>query len=267
MKFSNYLIGVLNLATIGLSVPIIGGGIWLATKHDTDCVRFLQWPIIIIGVFLLIVSVAGFVGGCFGISCLLWIYLFVMFLLILSLLCFTVFAFVVTHDGAGHALAGKGFKEYRLGDYSTWLQNKVDNMKNWDRIKSCLSDTQVCNALNEEYPTTDAFSNSQLSPLQSGCCKPPSACGYTFENATLWVNPTNLSADRDCLLWNNQNLCFSCDSCRAGLLQNIKQDWHKAAILNAVILIFLIVVYSIGCCAFRNARREGAFSPYGKGYV
>ncbi|KAJ7522884.1 hypothetical protein O6H91_18G030200 [Diphasiastrum complanatum] len=229
MKFSNYLVGVLNFATIVLSLPVIGGGIWLASKHDTDCVRFLQWPIIIIGTVLLVVSAAGFVGACVGISCLLWIYLFVMFLLISLLLCFTVFVFVVTHAGAGHGLAGKGFKEYTLGDYSTWLQNKVDNAENWNRIKSCLSDAQVCKALNAEYPTTDAFSNSQLSSLESGCCKPPSACGYTFENATLWVNPTNVTADPDCLLWSNDNLCFDCDSCRAGLLQNIKQDWHKVS--------------------------------------
>ncbi|KAJ7522883.1 hypothetical protein O6H91_18G030200 [Diphasiastrum complanatum] len=240
MKFSNYLVGVLNFATIVLSLPVIGGGIWLASKHDTDCVRFLQWPIIIIGTVLLVVSAAGFVGACVGISCLLWIYLFVMFLLISLLLCFTVFVFVVTHAGAGHGLAGKGFKEYTLGDYSTWLQNKVDNAENWNRIKSCLSDAQVCKALNAEYPTTDAFSNSQLSSLESGCCKPPSACGYTFENATLWVNPTNVTADPDCLLWSNDNLCFDCDSCRAGLLQNIKQDWHKKNInLWICILHFL----------------------------
>ncbi|KAJ7295154.1 hypothetical protein O6H91_03G105500 [Diphasiastrum complanatum] len=267
MGFSNYLIGILNFATIVLSVPIIGGGIWLATKHNTDCVRFLQWPVTIIGIFILLVSIAGFVGGCFRVSSLLWIYLFVMFLLIFLLLCFTVFAFVVTNDGAGHALAGKGFREYRLEDYSTWLQKKVDDAQSWNRIRSCLADAQVCKGLNDEYPTSEAFSSAQLSPLQSGCCKPPFACKFVFENATEWDNSTNPNADPDCILWTNENLCFSCDSCRAGVLQNIKQDWHRIAILNIIMIIFLIAVYSIGCCAFRNARRDGTYSPYGKPYV
>ncbi|KAJ7560875.1 hypothetical protein O6H91_03G003900 [Diphasiastrum complanatum] len=267
MGFSNYLIGILNFATIVLSLPIIGGGIWLATKHDTDCVRFLQWPIVLIGLFILLVSIVGFVGACFRISCLLCVYLLVMLMLILLLLFFTVFAFVVTHSGAGHALAGQGFKEYRLGDYSTWLQNKVDNAENWRSIKSCLSDAKVCNSLNEEYSSLQAFSRARLSPLQSGCCKPPTACGYSFVNPTSWVNPTIPSANQDCLLWNNQDLCFNCGSCRAGVLQNIKEDWHKVAILNVVVLIFLFAVYSIGCCACRNARRDGSFSGFGKPFL
>ncbi|KAJ7527252.1 hypothetical protein O6H91_16G044600 [Diphasiastrum complanatum] len=266
MGLSNYLTGILNFVTMALSLPIIGVGIWLAHKHNTDCVRFLQWPVIIIGVFILLVSLAGFIGGCFRVTCLLWVYLFVMFLLILLLLCFTVFAFVVTNPGAGRALAGRGFKEYRLQDYSTWLQKRVDNSKNWDRIKSCLMDAKVCSDLNNEFPTADAFNQAHLSPTQSGCCKPPQSCGYTFVNATIWDNPTTSSADTDCSVWNNQQLCFDCNSCRAGVLQNIKQDWRKVAAVNIVMFIFFVVVYSIGCCAFRNSRRER--TPfYGKPYV
>ncbi|KAJ7525390.1 hypothetical protein O6H91_17G048100 [Diphasiastrum complanatum] len=165
MKISNQLTGIINFITLVLSLPIIGVGIWLATKHNTDCVRFLQWPVIIIGVFILVVSIAGFVGSCFRVAWLLWLYLLVMFLLIVLLLAFTVFAFIVTNKGAGHALAGKGYKEYRLGDYSTWLQRRVENSNNWDKIQSCLSDAKFCSHLSK-YSTISSFDAADLSPVQ-----------------------------------------------------------------------------------------------------
>ncbi|KAJ7551141.1 hypothetical protein O6H91_06G000600 [Diphasiastrum complanatum] len=197
MKFSNQLTGIINFLTLLLSIPIIGAGIWLATKHSTDCVRFLQWPVIIIGVFILLVSIAGFVGSCCRVAWLLWVYSLVMFLLIILLFAFTIFAFVVTNPGAGHALSGKGYKEYRLGDYSTWLQSRVDNNNNWRKIMSCLSDAKICQDLSK-YSSEGVFNMADLSSFQSGCCKPPSACGYAFQNATFWNNPTNPTADPDC---------------------------------------------------------------------
>ncbi|KAJ7518324.1 hypothetical protein O6H91_21G064100 [Diphasiastrum complanatum] len=161
MKISNQLTGIIIFITLILSLPIIGVGIWLATKHNTDCVRFLQWPMIIIGVFILVVSLAGFVGSCFRVAWLLWLYLLVMFLLIVLLLAFTVFAFVVTNQGAGQ----KGYKEYRLGDYSTSLQRRVENSNNRDKIHSCLSDAKFCSNLNK-YNTISSFDAADLSPVQ-----------------------------------------------------------------------------------------------------
>lgn len=98
---------------------------------------------------------------------------------------------------------------------------------------------------------------------QSGCCKPPSSCGYTFINATNWQEttppPSASAKDPDCALWSNAptELCFNCTSCKAGVLQDLKQDWRKVAIANIIMLVFLIATYSIGCCAFRNNRRDG----------
>ncbi|KAJ7551142.1 hypothetical protein O6H91_06G000600 [Diphasiastrum complanatum] len=165
MKFSNQLTGIINFLTLLLSIPIIGAGIWLATKHSTDCVRFLQWPVIIIGVFILLVSIAGFVGSCCRVAWLLWVYSLVMFLLIILLFAFTIFAFVVTNPGAGHALSGKGYKEYRLGDYSTWLQSRVDNNNNWRKIMSCLSDAKICQDLSK-YSSEGVFNMADLSSFQ-----------------------------------------------------------------------------------------------------
>ncbi|KAH7289999.1 hypothetical protein KP509_30G027700 [Ceratopteris richardii] len=166
MGVSNNLIGILNSITAVLSIPIIGAGIWLATKHSTDCMRFLQWPIIIIGVFILLVSLAGLLGSCYRSPCLLWIYATVMFLLIILLFCFTVFAFVVTHKGAGNAVSGKGFDEFHLGNYSSWLQRQVNKASVWDKIESCLKDSKTCSKLNSKYTTVEEFNAAHLSPIQ-----------------------------------------------------------------------------------------------------
>lgn len=106
-------------------------------------------------------------------------------------------------------------------------------------------------------------------PLQSGCCKPPTECGYTFVNPTYWISPINNAADMDCLQWNNdQNqLCYNCDSCKAGLLANLKKEWRRADIILLITLVALIWVYLIGCCAFRNAKTEDLFRRYKQGYT
>ncbi|RRT47527.1 hypothetical protein BHE74_00056672 [Ensete ventricosum] len=167
-RFSNSLIGVLNVITLVLSIPIIGGGIWLSQRANTDCEKFLERPLVALGVFLFLVSLAGFVGACCRNSCLLWLYLVVMFLLILLLVCFTVFAFVVTNKGAGEVVSGRGFKEYRLGDYSDWLQRRVEKASNWRRIRSCLQQGKVCESLQNKNQTWDQFVKDNLSPIQVG---------------------------------------------------------------------------------------------------
>ncbi|XP_072980324.1 tetraspanin-8-like [Typha angustifolia] len=267
VRLSNNLVGVLNFLTFLLSIPILGGGIWLATRGSTDCEKFLQGPVIALGVFLMIVSLAGLVGACCRVTWLLWVYLLVMFLLIVLLFCFTIFAFVVTNKGAGEAVSGRGYKEYRLGDYSNWLQKRVDSNKNWAKIRSCLMDSKVCKSLGEKNQTFAQFYQDNLSPIQSGCCKPPTECGFTYQNATSWIKTTANSTNLDCNTWNNDQstLCYDCQSCKAGVLANIKKDWKKVAIVNIIFLIFLIIVYSVGCCAFRNNRRDNDYHSGWKG--
>lgn len=170
VRISNNLVGILNFVTFLLSIPILGAGIWLSTRASTDCEKFLERPVIALGVFLMVVSLAGLIGACCSVSWLLWLYLFVMFLLILLVFCFTIFAFVVTSKGAGEVVSGRGYKEYRLGDYSNWLQKRVLNDGNWAKIRSCIRDSKVCNSLSEKNQTFDEFINDNLSPLQ--VCNP-----------------------------------------------------------------------------------------------
>lgn len=90
-----------------------------------------------------------------------------MFILILILFCFTIFAFVVTNKGAGEAVSQRGYKEYKLGDYSNWLQKRVDSSKNWNRIRSCLVDGKVCQKLSQETNTVaNDFFAKHLSPIE-----------------------------------------------------------------------------------------------------
>ncbi|KAL3840635.1 hypothetical protein ACJIZ3_025226 [Penstemon smallii] len=260
VRCSNNLVGILNIITFLLSIPIIGGGIWLSRQANTECERFLDTPVIILGVFILLVSLAGIIGSCCRVTWLLWVYLLVMFLLILLLFCFTIFAFVVTNRGAGHAISQKGYKEYRLGDYSNWLQNRVNG--HWTRIRSCLVDSNICQRLLEANTPVEEFYRGHLSALQSGCCKPPDDCHFQYVSPTNWTQATTpTSANPDCREWSNDRrvLCYNCDSCKAGLLDNVKSDWKRVAVINIVFLVFLIIVYSVGCCAFRNNREDNAW--------
>lgn len=107
----------------------------------------------------------GLAGACCRATPLLWAYLLLTGLLILAAACFGVFALVVTNAGAGRAVSGRGFREYHLGDYSTWLRRSVEDGGHWARIRSCLVDTGVCRSLKSNQ-TLDEFVNSNLSPLQ-----------------------------------------------------------------------------------------------------
>lgn len=100
--------------------------------------------------------------------------------------------------------------------------------------------------------------------LQSGCCKPPSYCGFEFVNATYWTMPKTGQAvtDPDCKAWSNEQkeVCFECDSCKTAVLVNIKGEWRLLALINIGILVVVIGVYSVGCCALRNNH----YDDYGK---
>ncbi|KAE8665325.1 Tetraspanin-9 [Hibiscus syriacus] len=208
----------------------------------------------------MLVSLAGLIGACCRVTWLLWLYLVVMSLLIVLGIVFTIFAFAVTNKGAGQALSERGYKEYRLGDYSDWLQKRVTDRKNWNKINSCLADSKVCTDFHDKYLNTSLteFYQAHLSAIQSGCCKPSDDCQFQYVGPTNWTRGDGAPANPDCNLWDNnlKTLCFKCQSRKAGFIDNLKSSWKKVAVVNIVFLIFLIVVYSVGCCAFRNNIRD-----------
>lgn len=274
IRMSNNVIGALNLVTLLLSVPILVSGIWLRSRADgTECDHLLSTPAIALGAVLMAIAVAGLAGACFRATWLLWLYLLAMLVFIVALLCFTVFAFAVTNRGAGEAVSGVGYREYRLGDYSTWLRRHVESRKDWARIRSCLADAHVCRRLEErERESKDAAGLVRLglSPVESGCCKPPTSCNFTYTGGTEWTRTAagSAPAGRDCSAWGNDedDLCYGCQSCKAGVVDALKRDWKRAAIVNVVILSFIVVVYSVGCCAFKNSRRDNYAYHSGRGW-
>ncbi|XP_057951451.1 tetraspanin-8 [Malania oleifera] len=261
VRVSNTVTAIFNCCTLVISVLALGGSFWIHAHGGSECQKVLQTPLMILGLFLFVVSLFGIIGSCCRVSFIMWIYLLVLFLLIVGLFCFTVFLIAVTNKGVGNFISGKGYREYRLGDYSHWLQKYVINAQNWEEIKSCLIDAQVCPRLavaaGQKAP---AFYTLNMSPTQSGCCKPPTYCGFKFKNATYWEVPKEGPAvgDVDCKLWSNnqQRLCYDCNSCKGGVLANVKTQWRKLALANFCVLVFLTLLYSVGCCALRNTRSQ-----------
>ncbi|GAU14649.1 hypothetical protein TSUD_97130 [Trifolium subterraneum] len=136
MRTSNHLIGVLNFLTFLLSIPILGGGIWLSSRaNNTDCLKFLQWPLIII-----------------------------------VLIGFIIFAYVVTDKGEGRRMINRGYLDYYLDDYSGWLKDRVKSDEYWGKISSCIRDSKTCRKLARNFngvpETSDMFFERKLSPIQ-----------------------------------------------------------------------------------------------------
>ncbi|XP_044471476.1 tetraspanin-3-like [Mangifera indica] len=269
MRASNQLIGLLNFLTFLLSIPILGGGIWLSSRaNNTDCLKFLQWPLIVIGVAIMVVSLAGFAGACYRNTFLMWLYLFVMFFIIAALLGFIIFAFVVTDKGSGRVVSNRNYLDYYLQDYSGWLEKRVASDSYWGKISSCIRDSKVCSKTGRSVggvaETPDMFYMRKLSPIESGCCKPPTECGFVYENETTWNGLPGTNPD--CTRWSNdqEQLCYQCDSCKAGVLATLKKSWRKVSVINIVVLIILVIFYVISYAAFRNNRRMDNDEPYGE---
>ncbi|KAJ6670464.1 TETRASPANIN-3-LIKE [Salix viminalis] len=172
MRTSNHLIGVLNFLTFLLSIPILGGGIWLSSRaNNTDCLKFLQWPLIIIGISIMVVSLAGFAGACYRNTFLMWVYLFVMFFIIAALLGFIIFAYVVTDKGSGRPFLNRAYSDYYLQDYSGWLKDRVASDSYWQKISSCIRDSKVCGkmgkSINGVPESADMFYRRKLSPIEN----------------------------------------------------------------------------------------------------
>ncbi|KAL6631378.1 hypothetical protein ACP70R_028228 [Stipagrostis hirtigluma subsp. patula] len=262
-RLSHGLLGALNCVTLLLSLPVVCAGVYFRMNAATECDRALQLPVIGLGCALLLLSLAGLAGACGrrpAAKPILWAYVVAMFVLIVAVFAFTVFAFVVTNRGAGRAVSGTGYMEYRLGDYSGWLQTRIAEPETWRRVRSCLADARVCGRFDGAVGLGAMnFFRQHLSPIQSGCCKPPTWCGFRYENATFWEAPTSglspaAADDGDCRAWSNdqQVLCFQCNACKAGVLATVKKKWKAIATVNAALLALLIVIYTLGCCALRS---------------
>ncbi|XP_075492818.1 tetraspanin-10-like isoform X1 [Primulina tabacum] len=258
MGTSTFIIKWTNFLTMLLAVAVIGYGVWMSTHHDS-CKRSLILPVIILGALIFVLSIIGFFGALKNSSFLLWIYLILLCIILLAILVFTVLAFIVTNNGSGHTVTGLRYKEYQLQDYSSWFLKQLNNSHNWEHLKSCLVKSSECNHLSKKYKTLKQFKSAKLSPIEAGCCRPPSECGYPVVNASFYdLSFHPISSIKDCKLYKNSMTmkCYNCDSCKAGVAQYMKTEWRVVAIFNVILFVVLSMVYFVGCCARRNAAKN-----------
>lgn len=168
----------------------------------------------------------------------------------------------MTNNGSGHGVTGQRYKEYQLHDYHSWFLKQLNNPHNWEHLKSCLVKSDDCNGLSKKYKNIKQFRLAKLSPIEAGCCRPPSDCGYRAVNATFYElsEAHQASNNKDCTLYKNSPAikCYNCDSCKAGVAQYMKTEWRVVAIFNVVLFLVLSVVYFVGCCARRNAASDNS---------
>jgi choline-glycine betaine transporter len=162
-RLSNTVIGYLNLLTLVASIPIIGAGLWLA--HGSTCESALQAPLLAIGFIVLLVSLAGFIGGCYHVTCALWLYLLAVLLLVVALLGVTVFGLAVTAGGGGgRPVPGRPYREFRVTDYSAWLQRHVEAEQYWRAALACVVGSRACSKIATWTPLD--YLQHNLTPIQ-----------------------------------------------------------------------------------------------------
>lgn len=77
-------------------------------------------------------------------------------------------------------------------------------------------------------------------------------------NETFWISGGGMTGtDPDCTLWSNEQrqLCYSCGSCKAGVLASLKKSWRRVSVLNIIILIILVLVYVVALAAVRHNKQ------------
>ncbi|XP_064976707.1 tetraspanin-10-like isoform X3 [Musa acuminata AAA Group] len=238
---STFVIRWINFFSMILAIAVICFGIWMSIHHD-ECRKSLTLPVMGLGALILLVSLIGFLGAWKNVAVLLWVYLVMLCLILIAIMVFTVLAFIITNSGSGHAVAGLRYKEYHLQDYSSWFFKQLNNTKTWRHLKSCLVKSEDCNSLPKKYKTLKEYKLAQLSPIEAGCCRPPSECGYPAVNASYYdLTYHPVSTNKDCKLYKNSRSikCYDCDSCKAGVAQYMKTEWRVVAIFNLILFVVL----------------------------
>ncbi|KAH7423783.1 hypothetical protein KP509_12G073500 [Ceratopteris richardii] len=253
---------ILCIITFCISAAFLASAIWQIAAKKDDCTRLFKWPTLAVALLLSLTSLIGIFCACKRTKALLIIHRLLLLILILVVLVLTICCIVLTREVSVQVVNNKDIKEYRLENSSTWIQTHlIDKTSFWRKIGSCLAKSQVCKQFTErnKYTSLSNFYMQKFSPLQSGCCKPPVDCNFTFlSSSATWVNATSPNEDGDCGLWNNslQKLCFECKSCTAGLLQSIKDRWITIVIVGGAITAFFIVLLALGFVALPNPGKN-----------
>ncbi|RAL52125.1 hypothetical protein DM860_014952 [Cuscuta australis] len=251
VRFVPFLI----VAAVALAIFFLIGSSLESNLDDySPCVHIPQFSKPhTLGILLLLVGFIGLVAAnskCF--PPLLVVYFAAMLAIILYLAYFVLFLYKISSIKEPGALAvNRSYMEYRLDPDDGapgWLRGMLDH---WDdAIATCLaSSVPKCAQLDQAYSGPEDFFKTNLTAFESGCCKPPTPCEFTIQNATNWIAPVAPGADPDCVKWNNDpnQLCYSCDSCKAGLVVTIGKAGKDACFI--LVIAFLVLV---GVCCFEG---------------
>ncbi|CAA2996610.1 tetraspanin-15-like [Olea europaea subsp. europaea] len=231
------------LLTFLLSIPILFLGIWLLYIQQYDCEGLLKnLPRVQIGVgigMLIIFFLSNaviYTRAKFPVPGLIVI----VALMILTLV-------------VGLGILGEfKMESRRIVASPKWLELKVHDNDKWNDIKSCIYETRTCNDLifRSYMLDTNGISTSNLSPVESGCCIPPSVCEMEFVNATYWrrgnkVIEGTIPYDSDCDLWQNDEtmLCYDCDACKDGYVRTLERKWLKLGTFLSVMSLLLMIAH------------------------
>ncbi|KAJ6676891.1 TETRASPANIN-8-RELATED [Salix viminalis] len=257
VRVSNTILAIFNCVTLLAGLVIMGLGLYIFARGGaTGCDKVLQNPLIVVGVAITAISLLGLIGSCCRVNFALTLYLILLFLLLLCLIGFTVFAILVTNESIG-----KAFSKTKIMDFQNWLRDNLADEKHWNDMKSCAVQTKICQDNNHK----------KLSDIQSGCCQPPVSCGFVSNNATLWNRPKTRAAVKydsgDCTAWSNQQdtLCFNCESCKAAYAATSRKEWGQLAVANSCFVAFALLFYSIACCARSNNKNDDSHHRF-RGY-
>ncbi|KAL6647743.1 hypothetical protein ACP70R_015180 [Stipagrostis hirtigluma subsp. patula] len=245
-------------ATFKFGLIVLLCGITVAAHgKSTACIQFHLWSLIPIGLVLTVISFLA----CYRMlddrdysDRFSWFFLFAFFTL---LALFVAIIFFYVAFGGKVILNDDNVKpahEYKLSDYKGWLRGRLEDQQYWATVSACLRNRHECEGMghlvrDQKSGLLVPDSGAKMSPIQSGCCKPPSSCALTYVNSTMWTTtgaPAGVTDDDvDCSRWNSdqQTLCFQCDSCKAGVLEDIISAWGKVVGL----LTFLMILY-LCCC-------------------
>ncbi|KAK6258889.1 hypothetical protein SCA6_013363 [Theobroma cacao] len=246
-RCSNIILGILNGFALIIGIGIIAWVISIRKHWGTECMQLLLVPLLAIGIVISVFSLVGLIGACCRSNFYLWIYMFMLAIWIIGLVVGAVFMFYVA--GSRSEMQEQGQK--------SWLQTYYLVGKRWPAVRNCLVQGKICQLMLSEATSLEEFQmENTRHPIQDGCCRPPDGCGFEFKNATFWTVPKTglVKKDGDCMVWNNQpdNLCFDCDRCKELFVSDLRKDALYFGISLTFELLFVVITYSVGCCAKRN---------------
>ncbi|KAL2481076.1 Tetraspanin-15 [Abeliophyllum distichum] len=229
------------LITFLLSIPVLFSAIWLLYIRQYDCEGlFKNLPRLQIGIgigMLLIFFLSNavvYARAKFPVPGLM----FIMMLMIVTLV-------------IGLGIIGDfKMESRRIVASPRWFELKVHNNKNWNDIKYCIYETRTCKDLISRSYSLDSngISTTNLSPVESGCCTPPTICEMEFVNATYWKRgnieiDSTIPYDRDCDTWQNDEsmLCYDCNACKDGFVRTLEAKWLKLGTFLSVMSLLLMI--------------------------